>query len=662
MNRLFQKKDRLISLVAGFCLLLIVLIWITVVQRLDIDHNKIIATAVQRNSNLTVALEQYAIRTLSSADAMLQLVRSRYQKKDGRADFEDVLKKEFTNLNFFSGVTIIDEKGKPVVSNLRYVSDTLPNFSDRPYFRFHANNSSDQLHMSEPIISRRLGKAVIVLSRRINNADGSFGGIITVQIEPSTFTQFYASANLRKYDLISLISPQGITYARRTGPTESYGEDISASPLFSHVAEKPVGTYFAKDAIRNIRTYFSYRKLEDYPIIATVGSSEADVLTEYRERALRHYVFGAVITLLLLLFTILIRFVLIQRRESLKRILGSEARYRSIFENSLDAILLLQPDGRIEAMNDAARDVFRIPAEKPIPDFFQQLYISSDPGIRLPLDSSAYESLKEEVQFTCTSMQFTGEMTISSYKDSTSKDHLVIIISDITERKQMEERLLTDQKTYQRELTRQIILAQEREREVIGHDLHDNVNQILSTVKLYLEMALKTPEKNEELILNSIHHILACISEVRNLSRELSAPTLDNHSLIESIKALLKTVESSSGLQIRFNHEGYHTPVVKDQRLAIYRILQEQLNNIIKHADAKEVSINLSQGEGMTSLVITDNGKGFDTDTRRNGIGLNNILSRCKIFGGEMLIDSAEGKGCRLQIRLPVKEEAGIPQ
>lgn len=642
-------------------MLLIMLMWATLFKRLELDQHKIISSAVQRNSNLAVALEQYAIRTLSSADGVLLLVRSRYQKESRKTDFENVLKNDFTNLNFFSGVTIINEQGKLVATNVRFISDTIPNFSDREYFLFHAHNNSDQLHLSEPVISARLGKKAIILSRRLSNSDGTFAGIITIHIEPATFTQFYANANLHKNDLISLVSPRGITYARRTGPLESSGEDISASPLFSYVAKKPVGIYFAKDAIRHISTYFSYRKLQQYPVIATVGTAQSDVMAEYYDRVRRHYLFGAVFTISLIIFIVLIRYVLVQRRENLKKILGSEARYRSIFENSLDAILLLQPDGRIEAMNDAARNIFCTPAENTEPVFFKDLYHSSDPMINLPEGNFAYVSLREEINFTCADKQFTAEMAISSYKDSDNIDHLVIIISDITERKQMEERLLTDQKRYQQELTRQIILAQEREREVIGHELHDNVNQILSTVKLYLEMAMKSPEKNDDLISNSIHHILECISEIRNLSRELSAPTLDNHSLIGSINGLLATVESSSGLKIRFDHEDYDTPLIKDQRLTIYRILQEQLNNIINHAAATEVIIELSQNDGLSHLIITDNGKGFDPTSGRNGIGLNNILSRCRIFGGEMLIDSAAGKGCRMEIILPVKEEEGIP-
>ena len=217
----------------------------------------------------------------------------------------------------------------------------------------------------------------------------------------------------------------------------------------------------------------------------------------------------------------------------------------------------------------------------------------------------------------------------------------------------MEMQLLNEQKRYQRKLTRQIIHAQEREREAIGHELHDNVNQILTTVKLFLEMARHHEDLREELLPKSIEHIQECIHEIRNLSHELSAPTLGTRSLVDSIKALVDTIESSCRFKVFFSHHNYRTALEKDKMLAIYRILQEQLNNIIKHANATEIYICLSQAEGETRFVVKDNGCGFDTNKTGGGIGFNNMRSRAKVFGGKMQVYSAPGKGCEVRIAIP---------
>jgi signal transduction histidine kinase len=198
-----------------------------------------------------------------------------------------------------------------------------------------------------------------------------------------------------------------------------------------------------------------------------------------------------------------------------------------------------------------------------------------------------------------------------------------------------------------------VIVAQEREREVIGRELHDNVNQVLTTIKLYLEMAMNNPADREKLIPKSIHHLVESINEIRNLSRDLSAPTLGTRSLIDSLTALLEMVRSSSGLYILFQHQLYYRPTPKDQKLAIYRIVQEQLNNVIKHANATEVLVCIAQTEDNTQVIIKDNGHGFDPSESRTGIGLNNIISRAKVFDGEVKIESGPGKGCSVTIDFP---------
>jgi PAS domain S-box-containing protein len=652
----------MIVILAAFCVLLIFLIWNQILQQVQRDRKHTIATAIQRNSNLVVSLEQYAIRTIKNADAVLLLVKMEYEKKGSAMDFNALFKHGIIDNKYFKGIAIINEKGSLVLNDFKFYSNAQTNLSDREHFKYHITHENE-LYISRPLQSRTINKTVVVLSRRINKPDGSFGGTVAVQIEPSAFTQFYSNANLRDHDVMSLIATDGITYARRKGNKESSGENIRKSPLFQYVSKKPVGNYFARDAIYGIPSFFSYRKLEDYPVIATVGSAKEDVLLNYYEREKRDYLYGTIVTLLLVLFSVLISAVLIWQRKSDKKIKDSETRYRSIFENSHDGIILLAPCGHIEAINEAAFNLFKVGVADSGQVLFRQLFLHSNPEIDLEkYTHSDSNEIEKEVNFTCLDeTHFIGEIACSIFRDSTDKDHLVINIRDITQRKQMEQHLLKEQKRFQRKLTRQIILAQERERESIGHELHDNISQILTTVKLYLDMANSNPGMRDQLLPKSIHHIMDCITEIRNLSHALSSPTLGTHSLVDSLKVLIDTVTCSSKLYIHFEYDSYKTSLVKDQKLAIYRILQEQLNNIVKHSGATEVIVILSQADDKTTLHISDNGKGFNVHAQRNGIGLNNILSRTKVLGGELIIESSEGKGCILIVKLPIKssDESG---
>ena len=653
------KTWKLIAAVVAFCLFFNLLIWLQLSSQLKSDRQQAIDAAVQRNSNLAVSLEQHAVSTIRNADAVLQLVRKEYEEKGSQLSFATLFRRGIIDTNHFNGVVITDANGKLLKSNITTLTNIVYEFSDRDYFHFH-KQYVDSLHISHPLLSRTIEKAVVVISRRLNHPDGQFAGIIALQVEPSTFTQFYANANLRNNDIISLISPVGITYARRTGSKESFGEDIRKSPLFGYVAKNGRGSYFAKDAIRGVPSFFSYRKLEQYPVIATVGSAEADVLADYFAKAERDYTFGGIITFLLVLFSFLLCDFFIDRQKYVSTIRSNELHYRSIFENSQDMIILVNTTGRIEAMNQAGYDLFKLHRDEKLTEL-AALYNTAVPFTGFEAFMKQHPS-KSEIDFVRTDgSTFTGEIVHSHFKDADGQCKMMLLVRDVTVRKEMEKRLLTEQKRYQRKLTRQIILAQERERETIGHELHDNVNQILTTVKLFLEMSCKNADLREELLPKSMEHIQLCINEIRHLSHELSAPTLGTQSLLDSIKALVETVQASGSFAINFKVEEYHTTLEKDQRLAIYRILQEQLNNIIKHANASVVNITLRQTEQATEIFIQDDGRGFTTSQKRGGIGFNNMRSRAKVFGGEIWIESSPGQGCTVRVSIPIKAEEELP-
>lgn len=657
----YFTTSKLICLVCCFCVLLIGIIWSRLLTEAKGDREQAIAAAEERNANLAASLEEHAVKTIRNADALLQLVKMEYEDKGARINFNDLFSRGVIDVQYFNGVALIDEHGKLSAIDVALKSDSVPTFSDREHFQYHKTHR-DELYISLPVLSRTTGKQVIVLSRRINKSDGSFGGTVAVQVEPATFLRFYANANLRANDIISLIDVQGVTYARRRGKQESCGENIIRSPLFTHVAKKPVGNYFAKDAIRGIPTFFSYRKIKDYPMIATVGSAEADALAEFYEQSNEAYIFGAVISGFVLLFCIFICTGLVYRKRNLQKVRQSEWRYRSIFEYSHDSIVVLKPDGLIETLNDAARRMFKLGNQEMSEAVFSDMFLHSLPALRFVHGEEGAVPVKSELEFTrLDGTGFLGEIVYSEYRDERGDDHIIVLIRDVSLRREMQERLIAEQKRYQRKLTKQIIHAQEREREKISYELHDNVNQILTTVKLYLEMAINTPEMAGKLLPKSVDHVMNCISEIRNLSRELSATTLGTQSLKDSIKALIETVEFSGKIAIRFHHDDYHTRLEKDQKQALYRILQEQLSNIMKHAQATEVTVILSQAYDRTELEVRDNGKGFDVTTKANGLGLNNISSRAKVFGGGMKIESARGKGCTLRVWLPIAAVNEVP-
>jgi signal transduction histidine kinase len=142
--------------------------------------------------------------------------------------------------------------------------------------------------------------------------------------------------------------------------------------------------------------------------------------------------------------------------------------------------------------------------------------------------------------------------------------------------------------------------------------------------------------------------------EIRNLSHQLSAPTLGTGSLVDAINALIEMVSGATTIVFEFDHTRYHVQLIMSHKIALYRILQEQINNIMKHAEATKVWISLYQRGHNVNLVIKDNGKGFNNKRKTNGLGLNNISSRVKILEGTIYLKTAPQKVVCYMSRFPL--------
>ena len=198
--------------------------------------------------------------------------------------------------------------------------------------------------------------------------------------------------------------------------------------------------------------------------------------------------------------------------------------------------------------------------------------------------------------------------------------------------------------------------GQERERREIGVELHDNINQYLTTTRLYLEVAKEKAEGEMLIMLNQAHKgLLDMINEIRRLSQSLIPPSLSDIGLIESIQDLCTPLKNTLAFNIDFQYHHFKEDRLPDNmKLMLFRIIQEQINNIIRHAHASAILINLRTTGSRLTLSITDNGRGFDQKTIKKGHGFDNIGHRADLFGGKLKIDAAPGKGCAIHVTIPL--------
>ena len=236
---------------------------------------------------------------------------------------------------------------------------------------------------------------------------------------------------------------------------------------------------------------------------------------------------------------------------------------------------------------------------------------------------------------------------------------LVGSMMDITERKELERRLVKQEVDRQKMVAQAVVNAQEKERAEIGTELHDNVNQILSTARLYLELAKSDEKQRIDLINRSYNNIYDAINEIRSISRSLVPPSVGDLGLVESIEDLVESIRATKKIYIEFCYGGDIDGLLgQKQKLMLFRIIQEQVNNVLKHANARTVIIELMIDGHMINLAVSDDGKGFDFEEVKNnkGVGLQNIASRTELFNGKINIVTAPDKGCKLNIHVPISK------
>jgi PAS domain S-box-containing protein len=206
------------------------------------------------------------------------------------------------------------------------------------------------------------------------------------------------------------------------------------------------------------------------------------------------------------------------------------------------------------------------------------------------------------------------------------------------------------------DITDCIARAQQEERERIGQELHDNVNQILTTANLYLRLPEEDYYRSED-IRNKVSELTeSAIEEIRQLSRGLVTPHFNEIGLIGQITRLVNDIRHAAPCQIQFTHDNLSEIelIGKDSKLALFRILQEQLKNIIRHARASKVRISLHCLDARVRLSIADDGQGFDAKTTPRGLGLSHINERARLCHGEVTLQTAPGQGCLLTVEMPI--------
>ncbi len=207
--------------------------------------------------------------------------------------------------------------------------------------------------------------------------------------------------------------------------------------------------------------------------------------------------------------------------------------------------------------------------------------------------------------------------------------------------------------------TQSLLIGQENEKRRISKEIHDGIGQAISTVKMHLDFVNSKIEKPE--LKSDISRIIELISEIatdlRSLSHDLMPSTLVDFGLITAITTLIRRVNQSQSIYVHFENDLYDKDIDYNYALNIYRIVQELINNAIKHANCKEVKIKLKIENDIILLEVSDDGKGSSKLEKHNGIGLYNIKNRLASLNGNLKITTAKNRGFKVVIKIPMEKQ-----
>ncbi|MDR3591102.1 MAG: EAL domain-containing protein [Negativicutes bacterium] len=349
--------------VVFLCFVVIVWSWFATYKWEQEEYEKEIQSIHREHSNLARAFEEHVRRTLAGVDEVMLLVKEAYERT-GRVDdtIQSYLSWARTNPVLTQQMNIIDKNGYYVASVIPVAPGT--SVADRPYYQIHIPNQNPEfLFIDKPFIGRVTGKMTIQLSRRLNRPDGSFGGVVSVALDPQYFLNFYQQMEMGNSQSVILIGLDGFVRARYYRGETTIGQDIRQSPLWRHVAEQPQGTYESPGLLTNLNRISSYRVMPDYPLVVSIGIAKTEALASFEARKRREYASTGVFTLLVLVFGRLSVGQITRQQQARRETELQKARLAAVFDNIPHVTWFKDVAGRYVAVNQPFIEKSGLPGE-----------------------------------------------------------------------------------------------------------------------------------------------------------------------------------------------------------------------------------------------------------------------------------------------------------
>ena len=446
-------------------------------------------------------------------------------------------------------------------------------------------------------------------------------------------------------------------------PFEKVYKAASTAEAIEVLQQQKISVVLLDLSLPDSSGFNSFSQVQEFastvPIIVLTGLADTELALETMSNGAQDYLIKGEFDERLLSKSI--QYSLERNRIRLSLIESNESYRNLFFNNPLPIFIWDLQNYQILELNDVAQDEYgysrgellgmsvlelRAPGEHEKLVSFAKEFSETD----IPKQSGIWEHVKKNGELMV--------LDISSHKiEYKGRSAVLAIHNNITEKIRLEEKLQEEKILKQKEITEAMIQVQEKERYEISTELHDNVNQQLTVAMMYIASAIQKSPDSAEILKQSSDFVMHSIEEIRKLSQTLVTPLIKHFGLSKAIEGLLDDVSAVNPIHIELTADSFYEEDIKyDFKLSIFRMVQEQMNNIIKHAQASHVNIDLLRTDQFIYLKIHDNGVGFDLSQQRKGIGIYNIISRSDLYNGMVDIQTSPGNGCGIYITFPLKD------
>jgi PAS domain S-box-containing protein len=354
---------------------------------------------------------------------------------------------------------------------------------------------------------------------------------------------------------------------------------------------------------------------------------------------------------------------------------GADRSYRVLLEGLNEAALTLTADGTILYCNSRFSEMTKTPTEQLLGSSVQGVIKSAERKVfGTTLRQSTEGPIRKEFSIRAADRSLAPALFSIKNLELEGMTALCMVVTDISDRKRTEEALQKSERHYRelflegqrmqgelQRLSREILRVQEEERTRISREIHDEIGQALTAISVNLEK-LKTnggPSESKRKI-QAVQSLVEKTSEfIHNFSRQIHPGMLEDLGLFPALRSFVRDFQESTGMRVNLKLSGTTGRANIEQKVALYRIVQESLTNVLKHSGTRNAIVMIRRSPEGITLQVVDSGKGFEladtseTSGNRRGLGLLGMRERARALGGKFVILSRPGKGTRVRVHLP---------